>query len=79
MTGLERLRAQAYGGSSANVVVPRAMLRDIVRDIESECETTKRAHAERLPGEPPTCSACGGRLAARGRYCPHCGAEVRRP
>ena len=80
MTGIERLRAQVEGGSSTNVVIPRAMLRDILHDIERDMEAAgrrPRAHPVSVPGEPPLCSACDGRLDWRDRYCPHCGAEVR--
>ena len=82
MTGVERLRAQVYGGASANFVLPRAMMRDILRDIEADMEAagvSPRAHVDKLPGEPPTCSACDGRLLAPCGYCPHCGAELARP
>ena len=63
MTGIERLRAQVYGGKSAVFTLPRAMMRDILRQIESETRTSEdeprdawedgyvaRA-AEGLPGE----------------------------
>ncbi len=36
MTSIEKLRAQVEGGTSTNVVIPRAMLRDILRQIERE-------------------------------------------
>lgn len=36
MTGIERLRAQVDGGTTANIVLPRAVLRDILRQIERE-------------------------------------------
>ena len=80
MTGVERLRTQVYGGASANFVLPRAMMRDILHDIEramDEAGCRQKAHVDKLPGEPPTCSACKGRLLEPCRYCPHCGAEVR--
>lgn len=38
MTSIEKLRAQVEGGTSTNVVIPRAMLRDILRQIEREAE-----------------------------------------
>ena len=38
MTGVERLRAQVYGGASANFVLPRAMMRDILHGIERDME-----------------------------------------
>lgn len=38
MTGIDRLRAQVDGGASANVVLPRAMLRDMLRQIDREAE-----------------------------------------
>lgn len=63
MTGIKRLRAQVEGGSSTNVVIPRAMLRDMLRQIEAEAGASEdeprdawedgyvaRA-AEGLPGE----------------------------
>lgn len=63
MTGIERLRAQVEGGSSTNVVIPRAMLRDMLRQIEAEAgasedelrDAWEEGHvaraAEGLPGE----------------------------
>lgn len=42
MTGVERLRAQVEGGSSANVVLPRAMMRDILRQVESDIEAARQ-------------------------------------
>lgn len=80
MTGIERLRAQVYGGKSAVFTLPRAMMRDILHDIEHDMDAAGRrpkAHPVSVPGEPPRCSACDGRLGWQGRYCPHCGAEVR--
>ena len=42
MTGIERLRAQVYGGSSAVFQLPRAMMRDILRQVESDIEAARR-------------------------------------
>ena len=42
MTGIERLRAQVEGGTSANVVLPRAMLRDILRQIERDEDAARQ-------------------------------------
>lgn len=62
MTGVERLRAQVEGGASANVVLPRAMLRDILRQIERDEDAARRdawesgyaaRMAEQLSGEEP--------------------------
>lgn len=36
MTGVDRLRAQVEGGTSTNMVVPRALMRDILYEIEGE-------------------------------------------
>lgn len=38
MTGIDRLRAQVEGGTTANLVLPRALMRDILRQIEREAE-----------------------------------------
>ncbi len=35
-TGIEKLRAQVNGGTSTNIVVPRALLRDVLRRIEAD-------------------------------------------
>ena len=62
MTGIERLRAQVYGGKSAVFQLPRAMMRDILHAIEREAEDAERdaweggyaaRMAEQLSGEEP--------------------------
>ena len=65
MTGIARLRAQVEGGSSTNVVIPRAMLRDMLRQIEAEAGASEdelrdaweggyaARMAEQLSGEEP--------------------------
>ena len=47
MTGIERLRAQVEGGTTANVVLPRALLRDVLRQIEREAEAAGAARDRR--------------------------------
>ncbi len=55
MTGVERLRAQVEGGTSTNMVVPRALMREILHEIEEEV-------AVRPPEEP---GRTGAHFAAR--------------
>lgn len=83
MTGIERLRAQVEGGTTANVVLPRALLRDVLRQIEEE--ESSRECTMRFEGGGGTraprlrCSRCHGVKFGyqKPAYCPHCGARVR--
>lgn len=45
MTGIEKLRAQVEGGTTANLVVPRALMRDILRQIEREAGAARAGGA----------------------------------
>ncbi len=63
MTGIERLRSQAEGGTSPNVVIPRPMLRDIARQIEAE--SGRRARRPEAGGfASDVCLAFGAAMAA---------------
>lgn len=43
MTGIEKLRAQVEGGTTPNLVVPRALMRDILHEIERDCASCECA------------------------------------
>ena len=66
VTGIEKLWRQVDGGSSPNVVVPRPMLRDIARQIESESERAPRRCVVPEVGEfaADVCLAFGAAMAA---------------
>lgn len=72
MTGIEKLRAQVEGGTTPNIVVPRALMRDILRQIEREAGAARAGGANLAASlgcdnMRPHMEACWDRNRERGR------------